>query len=443
MTSSTTHIEHHTRRAANKPPGSYVDQLRAGRMTMDEFKELEAASMPSYGHCPELGTASTMAVITEVLGMSLPGTASIPATDVRRQHAAEATGRQAVELAAVDLRPSAVLTAAAFDNAITALAALGGATNAVLHLLALARRTGVELPLQRFDEISSRTPLIGNIRPSGEMLLEDLHNAGGVPRVLHALRPLLDTSTVGVTGRPMGAHLDELRPAATESADLEKSVVGSLERPLGASGGLAVLYGTLAPRGAIIKVSAAGRDLLQHTGPALVFDGIDELTRRIDDPDLGVTAHTVLVLRGVGPIGAPGMPEWGQLPIPQKLLRQGVTDMVRISDARMSGTAFGTVVLHVAPESAAGGPLARVRDGDLITLDITQRRLDIHVDAAELARRRPAALAEPRPVRGYRKLYADTVTQADQGCDLDFLAGAEPGSENLPSGLLHGWLGGW
>jgi len=422
----------------------FVDDYRAGRMSIDEFDQLEAASAPSVGHCPELGTASTMAVVTEALGMSLPGTATIPATDARRVHAAEATGRQAVELARDDVRPSQILTSAAFDNAVTALAALGGSTNAVLHLLAIAGRTKAGLTLDRIDEIASRTPLIGNIRPSGELLVEDLNAIGGVPRVLQTLRPLLDTTTVGVSRRSIADQLDALPDERVAVEGVERPVLASLDEPYGPTGSLAVLRGSLAPRGALIKVSAADPGLLRHTGPAVVFDGIDDITARIDDPDLDVTADSVLVLRGVGPIGGPGMPEWGQLPIPAKLLRQGVTDMVRVSDARMSGTSFGTVVLHVAPESAAGGPLGRVRDGDLITLDVERRQLDLLVSDDELASREPSVARSTEVAeRGYRRLYATTVLQADQGCDLDFLAGAETGTDNLPSGLLHGWQGGW
>jgi dihydroxy-acid dehydratase len=420
----------------------YVEELRADRMSLDEFDELEAASMPSVGHCPELGTASTMAVITEALGMSLPGSATIPATDARRQHVAEETGRRAVELARADLRPSAILTPDAFDNAITTLTALGGSTNAVLHLLAIAGRVDAGLTLDRFDEIAQRTPLVGNLRPSGEMLFEDLHHIGGVPKVLNVLRPLLNLDTVGVTGRTLGALLDEVPPTPPETLELERAVLAPLSDPIAPTGGLVVLRGSLAPAGAIIKTSATDGALLQHTGPALVFDGIADITARIDDPDLDVTADTVLVLRGVGPVGGPGMPEWAQLPIPQKLLRAGVTDMVRISDARMSGTAFGTVVLHVAPESAVGGPLSLVRDGDLITLDIEGRRLDLEVDDAELARREPPT-PTARSKRGYIRLYVDSVTQADTGCDLDFLVGSDFDGGNLPSGILHGWQGGW
>lgn len=421
----------------------YVNELRAGRMSTEEFDELEAASMPSAGHCPELGTASTMAALTEAFGMSLPGSATIPATDARRYHAAEAAGRQAVTLAREDRRPSTILTTEAFDNAITVLAALGGSTNAVIHLLALAGRTTARLTLDRFDTVAAKTPLLANIRPSGDHLFEDLHHAGGIPRLMRHLAPLLHTDTIGVTGRPLSDALPLASAIPHDPEGSERHVLTTMEAPFGPPGSLAVLRGSLAPKGALIKTSAADPRLLQHQGPALVFDSVAELSQRIDDPSLDVTEDTVLVLRNAGPVGGPGMPEWGQLPMPEKLLRQGIRDMVRISDARMSGTAFGTVVLHVAPEAAVGGPLSRVRTGDRITLDTAQRRLDIDVSASELAQRAPS----PAPAtsrRGYLGLYADTVLQADEGCDLRFLpAGAHAAPDTLPSGLMHGWHGGW
>lgn len=420
----------------------YVEDLRAGKMSAEEFDDLEAASMPSVGHCPELGTASTMAAVTEALGMCLPGSATIPATDARRLHAAEHAGRQAVTLALQDRRPSQILTSEAFDNAVTVLMAMGGSTNAVIHLLALAGRTGVSLGLDRFDEISSRTPLIANIRPSGTHLFEDLHQRGGIPRVMHELRDLLSLTAVGVSGRPLGEVLDDaVHPTGTSITDI-RQVVATVDEPFGAPGALAVLRGNLAPRGALIKTSAADPRLLQHRGGAIVFDGIDDLHHRIDDPALDVTADSVLVLRNVGPVGGPGMPEWGQLPLPQKLLREGITDMVRISDARMSGTAFGTVVLHVAPEAAVGGPLSRIRTGDSITLDTAGRGLNVDLSDAELRSRPVCDRGSTSPFRGYRQLWSRTVTQADKGCDLDFLMGTAD-VDNLPTGLLHGWQGGW
>jgi dihydroxy-acid dehydratase len=416
----------------------YADELRAGRMSMEAFAELEAAATPSFGHCNELGTASTMTALVEALGMCLPGTSTIPAVDAARMRAAEQTGSRAVALAREGLSPAKILTAESLDNAITLLMALGGGTNAVVHLLALAGRLGVPLTLDRFDEISRRTPVIGNLRPSGEHLFEHLHRAGGVQAVLRELAPLLAEDAMTVTGRTLGTGY-------ADAEALDRGVIARLDEPFAAEGGLAILRGNLAPRGAVLKQSAASPALLQHRGPALVFEDVYDVQARIDDPSLDVSADTVLVLRNSGPRGGPGMPEWGQVPIPKKLLAQGVSDMVRISDARMSGTAFGTVVLHVAPESAAGGPLGAVRDGDQIVLDVAARRIDLDVPAAEIARR----LAEggsrrPAYARGYGALYLEHVLQADEGCDFDFLR-AVPGAEaeREPLGLLSGWVGGW
>jgi len=416
----------------------YVDELRAGRMAEAEFDELEAAAIPSYGHCNEMGTASTMTSLVEALGMCLPGTASIPAVGAARQRAAEATGARAVELALEGVRPSAILTSEALDNAITLLMAIGGGTNAVIHLLALAGRVGVPLTLDRFDELSRRTPLLANVRPSGEHLVEQLHHAGGVRAVLHELAPLLHGDALTVTGRPLGEEI-----ASAEVTD--RTVIASLEQPLATEGGIAVVRGSLAPDGAIVKQSAASASLLRHRGPAVVFEDVYDVQARIDDPELAVTADSVLVLRNSGPKGGPGMPEWGQIPIPSELLRAGVTDMVRVSDARMSGTAFGTVVLHVAPESAAGGPLGVVRDGDPIVLDVEARRIDLDLPVEEIGRR--LAELEPRAPayrRGYGAHYLEHVLQANDGCDFDFLR-ARPGeeAESEPLGLLHGWVGGW
>jgi dihydroxy-acid dehydratase len=418
----------------------YTADLRAGRITQADYDELEAAMVPSAGHCQEMGTASTMTSLVEAIGMALPGTASIPAVDARRAAAAEATGRRAVEMVLQGgPRPSQILTAGAFDNAITLLMALAGSTNAVLHLLAIAGRVGVELELERFDEISRRTPVLANVRPSGEHLVEDLFHAGGVPAVLHELAPLLDGTAMTVTGTTLAENI------AAVGDTSNRSVVSALGSPLSAEGGIAVLRGSLAPGGALIKRSAATPALMRHTGPAVVFENVDDLAARIDDPDLDVTADSVLVLRDSGPKGAPGMPEWGQLPIPSKLLRAGVSDMVRISDARMSGTSFGTIVLHVVPESAARGPLAVVRDGDPIVLDVEARRLDLDISPAELAERL-AGLPDPTPKyrRGYGRLYLDHVLQADTGCDFDFLRRV-PGEPVQPDplGLVGGPIGGW
>ncbi len=404
----------------------YADELRAGRMSEEEFAELEAAATPSAGTCNEMGTASTMAALVEVLGMSLPGSATVPAVGAARLRIAEQTGARAVELARSGPRPAEILTAEAFDNAVTVLAALGGGTNAVIHLLALAGRVGVPLTLDRIHELAARTPLIVNVRPSGEHLVEQLDHAGGIPAVLSELASLL--------------HGD-----VAEAVVRDRSVIGTLDEPFGPTGAISLVRGSLAPNGAIIKRSAASPHLLRHRGPALVFEDVYEVAARIDDPDLDVSADSVLVLRNSGPKGGPGMPEWGQIPIPSKLLAQGVTDMVRVSDARMSGTAFGTVVLHVAPEAAAGGPLRAVENGDSIVLDVEAQRIDLDVPAEEIARRlEQLGPPEPRYRRGYGALYLEHVLQADEGCDFDFLR-ALPGEppETLPYGLLSGWVGGW
>jgi dihydroxy-acid dehydratase len=418
----------------------YTADLRAGRISQADYDALEAAMVPSVGHCQEMGTASTMTSLVEAIGMALPGTASIPAVDARRAAAAEASGRRAVEMVLEGgPRPSQILTPGAFDNAITLLMALAGSTNAVLHLLALAGRVGVDLRLDRFDDISRRTPVLANVRPSGEHLVEDLFHAGGVPAVLRELLPLLDGGALTVTGASLSENI------AAAPAAVNRSVIAALDHPIATEGGIAVLRGSLAPGGALIKRSAASPELMRHRGPAVVFEDVYDLAARIDDSALDVTADSVLVLRDSGPKGAPGMPEWGQLPIPAKLLRAGVSDMVRISDARMSGTSFGTVVLHVVPESAARGPLAVVRDGDQIVLDVEARTLDIDLPAAELAERL-AALPEtaPKYTRGYGRLYLDHVLQADTGCDFDFLRGREgEPPEPDPLGLVGGPIGGW
>ena len=416
----------------------YADELRAGRMSHEEFEELEAAATPSVGHCNEMGTASSMTSVAEALGMTLPGTASIPAVNAARYRAAEATGRRAVELAREGLRPTDVLTERNFDNAIRLLMALGGGTNVVIHLLAIAGRVGAPLTLERFDELSRTTPVIVNVRPSGSHLVEDLFRAGGVPAVLKELAPLLHLDTPVITGRTLD---DELATAEV----LDRDVIRTLEDPLATQGGICVVRGTLAPTGAIIKQSAASSRLLRHRGHARVFENVYDVQGRIDDPDLDVDESSVLVLRNSGPRGGPGMPEWGQIPIPAKLLAAGVTDMVRISDARMSGTAFGTVVLHVTPESAAGGPLAIVQDGDPIVLDADKRQLDLDIPADEIERRLAQLGETVRPyTRGYGALYVKHVLQADQGCDFDFLrADSSKTDDTLPLGLLHGWVGGW
>jgi dihydroxy-acid dehydratase len=415
----------------------YADELRAGRMSEAEFDELEAAATPSVGHCNEMGTASTMASLVEALGMCLPGTAAIPAVDAARARAAEATGARAVELALGGPVPSRILTAEAFDNAITVLMALGGATNAVIHLLALAGRVGVPLTLDRFHELSRRTPLLANVRPSGEHLVEQLHRAGGIRALLRELAPLLNGDVLTVTGGTLAEGF-----AGAEV--LDRDVIAPLDAPLAAVGGVAVVRGSLAPDGALIKRSAASPELLSHRGPAVVFEDVYDLAARIDDPALDVSPDSVLVLRNAGPKGGPGMPEWGQLPVPKKLLQRGVTDLVRVSDARMSGTAFGTVVLHAAPEAAVGGPLRAVRDGDPIVLDVDAQRLDLDVPLREVERRlAELGPAEPKYRRGYGALYLEHVLQANEGCDFDFLRSDGRSPEQEPLGLLSGWVGGW
>jgi dihydroxy-acid dehydratase len=415
----------------------YIDDVRAGRMSMSDYERLEAAAGPSRGHCPEMGTASTMATLVEGLGMTLPGAAAVPAMDSRRMHVAEEVGARAVGLAVEALRPSRILTAEAFDNAITLMLAVGGSTNAIVHLLAIAGRVGVPLTLDRFHELSARTPLVVNVRPAGAHLVEQVFHAGGIPAVMKSVETLLHTDAVTVTGKTVADNLPS-------SAATDTSVITSLDRPFQPPQGLAVVRGNLAPDGAVIKCSAASPNLLAHRGPAVVFDDMRDLLARYDDPDLDVSADSVLVLRNAGPRGAPGMPEWGQLPIPSKLLRSGVTDMVRISDARMSGTAYGTCVLHVSPEAAAGGPLSLVRDGDVIALDAHAGRLELVVSDTELeARRADAAPAKKPPARGYAALYVDRVLQADRGCDFDFLVGRSQRPADEPDAIFEGWVGGW
>lgn len=395
-------------------------EYHAGALDEATYREIEDGIVRSQGHCMVMGTASTMNSLAEALGIALPGNGAIPAPDARRLRLAQAAGRQIVELVAQDVRPSHLLTREAFENAITLLSALGGSTNAVVHLPAIAGRLGIELPLELFEQISRRTPLLVNLRPIGSFQMEDLFYAGGIPAVLKELLPLLHGDAPTVTGQTLA---ENVRGATISNPD----VIHPLSAPMAPSGGLTVLRGNLAPSGAVIKHLAATPSLLQHRGRAVVFRNMDDLRARIDDPELDVSPEDVLVLQNVGPVGGPGMPEVGNFPIPGRLLRQGVRDMVRVSDARMSGTAFGTIVLHVAPESAVGGPLALVRDGDEIELDTAGHRLHLHVDEAELARRR-AAWQPPAPAytRGYGRLYLEHVMQAPAGCDFDFLQGATP-----------------
>src|ERR1700722_4429856 len=373
------------------------DQYRTGRLTDEEWSEIEGGIARSAGHCTVMGTASTMTSLAEVLGMSLPGCANIPAPDSRRYAMAELSGRMIVEMIGTDRIPSKIMTREAFENAITALMALGGSTNAVVHLIAIAGRLGIRITLDDFDRISRRTPCIVNVKPSGEFLMEDLFHAGGVPAVLKRVEDLLHAGCMTANGKTLGENIAAAEP-------LNDNVIRRRETPLAAEGGIAILYGNLAPDGAVIKQTAASPELLTHRGRALVFENREEMQGRIDSDDLPVDRDTVLVMRSCGPKGAPGMPEWGQIPMPKKLLNQGVTDIVRISDARMSGTSFGTVVLHVAPESAVGGPLAVVRTGDEVLLDVPARMLDLLISDTELQRRleawRQVSAASPY-TRGY------------------------------------------
>jgi dihydroxy-acid dehydratase len=392
----------------------YQMELRAGRITEADWIDLQGNMIRSPGHCMTMGTASTMACLAEALGIAPQGNGTTPAADSLRLQIAESAGRHAVELANRDVRPSHILTPAAFDNAIRVLHAIGGSTNAVIHLIAIAGRLGIELTLERFDELSRTTPLMVDLKPTGRFLMEDFHYAGGVPALLVEMGSLLDQSATTVTGKSLGENCT--------GAKIFSNVIASRREPLKPEGGLAVLRGSLAPNGSIIKHAAASPNLLTHRGRAVVFEDHDDLDRRIDDPALDVRPEDILVMRNAGPVGGPGMPEWGFLPIPKKLLAAGVRDMVRISDARMSGTAFGTVVVHVSPESAVGGPLAALHDGDLISLDVPNRRLDLQVSSEEIARRlEERQPARAHPARGYRRLYSQHVLQADAGCDFDFL----------------------
>jgi dihydroxy-acid dehydratase len=396
------------------------EEVRAGTLSAEQFTRSESAMIRSRGHCNTMGTASTMALVAEALGTVVPGVAGTPAADSRLLEAAHGTGRLVVEMVAADRRPSTFLTHASFANAIVTMAAVGGSTNAVVHLLAIAGRLGIDLALDDFDRIGSHVPLLVDLQPAGRFLMDDFYRAGGLLAVLREVRDLLDPTAVTVTGRPLVDYLD-----AAPLWDAE--VIRPRGQPLLNEGGIAVLHGNLAPAGAIIKPAAASSHLIQHRGRALVFDSIEDFHARIDDPELDVDANTVLVLRGCGPKGYPGMPEVSNMPLPRKLLAQGVRDMVRICDGRMSGTAYGTVVLHVAPEAAAGGPLALVQTGDEITLDVRSRRLTLEVSEEELLRRRPNAAtltAFANPARGWERLYIDHIQQADTGADLDFLVGA-------------------
>ncbi len=396
------------------------EEVRAGSLSNQAFLRSESSMIRSKGHCNTMGTASTMALVAEALGTIIPGLAGTPAPDARLLEMSHQTGRLAVRMVKDQRRPSNFLTRGSFLNAIVALAAIGGSTNAVVHLLAIAGRLGIPLTLDDFDRTGAGVPLLVDLLPAGRFLMDDLYRAGGFLAVLREVRDLLDPEALTVTGKPLVSYLDD-------APIWDAEVIRSRATPLQADAGIAVLYGNLAPAGAVIKPAAATPGLLTHRGRAVVFDTIEDFHARIDDPDLDVDADSVLVLRGCGPKGYPGMPEVANMPLPTKLLEQGVRDMVRVCDGRMSGTAYGTVVLHVSPEAAAGGPLALVRTGDHIILDVPNRRLDIDISAEELATRTPdpATIAGfAKPLRGWEKLYVDHVMGADTGVDLDFLIGS-------------------
>jgi dihydroxy-acid dehydratase len=393
----------------------YWDEKRAGNLSWDEWCEIEDGIARSPGHCMTMGTASTLTALAETLGLVMPGASSIPAVDSAHTRMAAAAGRQVVENTWLDRRPSTLVDRRSFENAIAVDMALGGSTNAIVHLIAMAGRLGIPLPLELFDEISRKVPLLANIRPAGKHLMEEFYLAGGLTALLKGMESLLHTDVPTVTGLTLGENI-------ADAIIHDEDVIRRLGNALQPDGGTAILRGNLCPDGAVIKHAAAMPELCQHTGPALVFDSYPVMKAAVEDMDLEVTADTVLILRNAGPVGAPGMPEWGQLPIPKKLILQGVRDMVRLSDCRMSGTSYGACVLHIAPESAVGGPLALVQNGDLIELDVANRRLQLHVSDEELARRKEAWQKPPvRYHRGYPKLFVEHVTQANEGADFDFL----------------------
>ncbi len=403
----------------------YWDEKRAGRITKEQWDEIEGGIARTFGTCMVMGTASTMMAITETLGLSLPGASSIPAADSAHPRMCGNSGRRIVDMVWEDLTPKKLLTPAAFDNAIRVHMAMGGSTNAIIHVVAMARRAGIPLDMKRFDELSREVPVLANVRPSGEFLMEDFYYAGGLPALMAQLGKKLDLSCMTVTGKSLGENIKG-------AAVYKPEVIHSLDNPISRSEAMAVLTGNLAPQGCVIKPSAAEPRLLKHRGKAIAFEDYNHMAREIDRDDLDVTADHILVLKNGGPKGGPGMPEWGMLPIPKKLLKAGVKDMLRISDARMSGTSYGACILHVAPESFVGGPLAFVQTGDEIEVDVPARRIHLHVSDAELARRR-AAWKQPAPryPRGYGALYSAHIGQADSGCDFDFLAplGAVPEPE--------------
>ena len=404
----------------------FSEELRAGKMSEEDFLKSEQSMIRSRGHCNTMGTASTMGCVAEALGMTIPGVAGTPAPDSRLLQTAQETGRLIVQMIKDDRKPSDVMTKGSFINAIVALAGIGGSTNAVVHLLAIAGRLGIKLTLDDFDKIGSNVPLLANLQPAGTHLMEDFFRAGGLLALLKELKDLMDPKAITVTGKPLVDYLDD-------AEIFDETVISKRSKPLKDSAGIAVLKGNLAPLGAVIKPAAASKELLKHKGKALVFDSIEDFHARIDDPNLDVDKDSVLVLRGCGPKGYPGMPEVANMPMPQKLLSQGVRDMVRICDGRMSGTAYGTVILHVAPEAAAFGPLALIQTGDVISLDVEKRSLNVELTDEELKSRKPSqkmldSLAKPD--RGWQKMYVDHVNQADTGADLDFLVGSS-GSQVL------------
>ncbi len=401
----------------------YWDERLAGNLCDSDWKGIENCIARSAGTCMTMGTASTMACVTEALGFSLPGSSTIPAVVAEHSRLAVQTGRVAVDMAWSNRRPSSFLTADSIDNALVTSLAIGGSTNAIVHLIAIAGRMGIELTLQRFDELSRMTPVLADLRPGGRFLMEDFHDAGGLPALLARLTDLLKLDSQNIVGTSLAESI-------SGAECIDDNVIRTRGNPVAPAGGVCLLRGNLAPNGCVIKSIAADPKLLTHRGPAIVFDDYPTMKKRIHDPELNVTANSVLILRSAGPLGAPGFPEWGMLPIPQKLLQAGVRDMLRISDARMSGTSYGTCVLHIAPESAAGGPLALVCDGDEIEIDVPNRRIHWHVTDAEIAlRRAKCPPGKPLPQRGYAHLHAAHVTQADRGCDFDFLLGRSPGAE--------------
>jgi dihydroxy-acid dehydratase len=397
----------------------YWDEKRAGKIGEKEWSEIEGGIARSFGTCMVMGTAATMMAITEALGLSLPGASSIPAPDANHPRMCAAAGRRIVDMVWEDLTPGKILTPAAFDNAIRVHMALGGSTNAIIHVIAMARRAGIALDMARFDEISRQVPVIANITPSGKYLMEDFFYAGGLRALMAAMQDLLDLDCITVSGHPLGENIADAQVYLPD-------VIHPLSAPLYPEGATVVLTGNLAPRGCVMKPAAADKRFLQHRGKAIAFENYDHMAREVERDDLEVTPDHVLVLKNAGPKGGPGMPEWGMLPIPKKLLKAGVRDMVRISDARMSGTSYGACILHVAPESFVGGPLAFVHTGDDIEIDVAARRIHLHVGEDELARRRAAwTPPPPRYARGYGAMYSHHIGQADEGCDFDFLQGTE------------------